>query len=645
MPRTFNQRQRLHAYAMTDGLCALCGAPLDPDSFHADHVVPWVSGGETSADNVQPLCPLCNLKKGGNMLLSHQQRFQQICRDMKTSTALRGVLASVVCGGGKSIYPVIIASELIPVIADGLCWVSPRDNLRSQGEGNFMDPRIRSILGHQLEIRAAKNDADPMRDKVGYATTYQALSTALRLGNDNPHLKTFRNKRMILVLDEPQHCALNGAFHAAVEPLKKLAVVTVLFSGGLSRHDNQTIAYLNYLDRDKFGKRHVDLTDTPECRIIRYGLADATKERQLIEIKFELRDAGRAAWEIENDDGEITERAIDTFDGATSGDTSKGLFTALTTDFANDLLCEAGEFWMERRKANPRSKFLVVCTSISQANAACRLLRSRLGIAAEVVHTGDDDDEAAVTVAENAILRFRGKKRPEISALVTVQMAYEGLDCPATDVLACLTHIRSRQWIEQCIHRATRWDRDGLPWERQFATVFAPKDRFFRDIMKEMEEEQAPYVRDKVPPPPPPPPPTKNTFRPIESEMGAGSAYAFGGVPIEGDEHANLNAAMRAADLYGDWPIDKAKRFYEAMNNPAPSPAPEEKPPSERETDLRRDIENYKRSDYRPHDPASSAQIARRGGAIWRMFNKPVPELTEPQLHAVWNARHSWFNA
>jgi hypothetical protein len=33
--------------------------------------------------------------------------------------------------------------------------------------------------------------------------------------------------------------------------------------------------------------------------------------------------------------------------------------------------------------------------------------------------------------------------------------------------------------------------------------------------------------------------------------MGEGSAYAFGGAPIEGDEHANLNAAMRAADSMG----------------------------------------------------------------------------------------------
>lgn len=641
MARAFNQRQRLHAFASTDGLCALCGAELDPDCFHADHVIPWARGGETSAMNAQALCSICNPTKGANMLLSHQQRFQQICRDLKTSTALRRILASTVCGGGKSLYPIIAAHELIPTVTAGLCWVSPRHNLRTQGEGNFLDHRIRSILGHQLEIRAATNEADPMRDKIGYATTYQALVAALPLGSDNPHLRTFRDRPMTLFLDEPQHCALNDSYHKAVDPLVQLATVVVMASGRLSRHDNEMIAYLDYLARDSRGKRLVDLRDGPQRRVITYGLGEATKERQLIEIKFELRDAA-AAWEIEDENGSIKEGEIDTFDSANNFETSRGLFTALRTDFAIDLLCEAGEFWLNRKKANPRSKFLVVCKGIPEANRARTILRSRLGIAAEVAHSDDDG------AAELSILRFRGKRRPEIDALVTVQMAYEGLDCPPADVLACLTHIRSREWIEQCVHRVTRFDRGGLTWERQFATIFAPKDKFFRAIMKEIEEEQAPYIIEKEgPPPPPPPPQDKTTFHPVESEMGEGTAYAFGGAPIDGDEHVNLNTALRAAELYGDWPIDKAKRFYDAMNNPVAAAQEEEEddPPSERERKYRNKIENHKRSDYQANDPTSQERFKRRARAIWRMFNKPVEELTEAQLRAVWDNRAAWMNA
>jgi hypothetical protein len=75
---------------------------------------------------------------------------------------------------------------------------------------------------------------------------------------------------------------------------------------GLSRHDNRMVAYLDYLDRDSKGRCFVDLSDTVERRTLQYSLAEATREHQPIETKFELRDAG-ATWEIEDEDGEVEE--------------------------------------------------------------------------------------------------------------------------------------------------------------------------------------------------------------------------------------------------------------------------------------------------------------------------------------------------
>jgi hypothetical protein len=171
--------------------------------------------------------------------------------------------------------------------------------------------------------------------------------------------------------------------------------------------------------------------------------------------------------------------------------------------------------------------------------------------------------------------------------------------------------------------------------------------------MEEIKEAQAPYVVETVPTQGPPPPSVKNTFRPLESEIGAGSTYTFSGPPIVGDEHADLNAALRAAGLFGVLPIDDAKRLRDAMNNPAAAPqeeeaAPQEEeedsdPPSVREKNLRSKIEAYKRSDYDPSDPTIRDRLQRRGRAIWAMFNKPIEEFTETQLEAVWDVREAWF--
>ncbi len=56
--------------------------------------------------------------------------------------------------------------------------------------------------------------------------------------------------------------------------------------------------------------------------------------------------------------------------------------------------------------------------------------------------------------AHAALAAFR--LTPEPAILVTVAMAYEGLDAPEVAVVAALTHIRSRPWLEQMLARATR---------------------------------------------------------------------------------------------------------------------------------------------------------------------------------------------
>jgi len=46
--------------------CALCDQALSGNEYHLDHIQPFSRGGTTTKENLQPLCPRCNLTKGSN---------------------------------------------------------------------------------------------------------------------------------------------------------------------------------------------------------------------------------------------------------------------------------------------------------------------------------------------------------------------------------------------------------------------------------------------------------------------------------------------------------------------------------------------------------------------------------------------------
>lgn len=49
---------------MQRGKCAHCAVSLEAAGYHVDHVIPLKLGGTNGADNIQLLCPPCNLSKG-----------------------------------------------------------------------------------------------------------------------------------------------------------------------------------------------------------------------------------------------------------------------------------------------------------------------------------------------------------------------------------------------------------------------------------------------------------------------------------------------------------------------------------------------------------------------------------------------------
>jgi hypothetical protein len=64
-PRNVNWRLRAQVLMRDSAKCRLCGAtPTDGAKLHVDHIQPWSKGGETTIENLQILCEICNIGKG-----------------------------------------------------------------------------------------------------------------------------------------------------------------------------------------------------------------------------------------------------------------------------------------------------------------------------------------------------------------------------------------------------------------------------------------------------------------------------------------------------------------------------------------------------------------------------------------------------
>lgn len=479
-PRTLRSKIERNALLEAfDGKCAICGCTLG-DVWHADHITPWSVKQETNLHNMQPLCASCNLKKGTRMLRTHQKQFQAICQDIQKGKDVNHIVASVTPGGGKSALPVIAAHELIGQGKfDKICWVVPRLALQEQAEVAFQEKFLRDTLGHQHEIRQASNEWDPSRNTAGYATTYYSIGVDVRKMN----AAEFDRFNYILVLDEPHHVWDGSEWHGKLESLVERAGLVIFQSGTLSRGDGKRIAFLHYEDVD--GGQSVRTTALKDGAFIRYSIADALSQRAIIPLRFTHLNA-RADWI----DREGVSQSVASFDEA--GDSEgEALYTALNTEYAINLLDRALADWQGTKTLNDRAKLLVVAHKIGAAEEYKKYLRDR-GVAASIATSKDNKS------ALNAIRRFKRSGASGVDVLVTVAMAYEGLDVPAITHVACLTHIRSKPWIEQMLARATRFDKDAGSWESQSAMAYVPDDAMMRDIILQIEVEQEKVIRERT---------------------------------------------------------------------------------------------------------------------------------------------------
>lgn len=407
------------------------------------------------------------------------RKHQELARALAIECTDKVLTAHVTPGGGKTVLASVVAHEMLRAgeVAQ-VVVLCPRDSLRSQMADGFTVPAL-GLDGSVCiwDPRQSPRQGSMDRRLVGVVTTYQSAVV-----NEGRLLRLVKSAPTLLVLDEGHHLAGSedgedsdeemAQWNASVQALAGAARRVLMMTGTIYRSDGQRIPFLSYAE---------DGTPQPH---ISYSRAKALDEEAVLPIEFRMWD-GMAEYQFR---GNAFEERLST----ATEEASRALRTALldTGDegYAIRFLSNAMEEWAEYRRNEYRSKAIVVCMTQALARWAHGRLRD-MGYSASLA-ISDERESARHVVA------FR--KRHEMEVLVTVGMAYEGLDVPEATHLVLLTNRRARPWLEQAVARVTRVNRAcSLPVDRQFAYVYMPDDVQARKFVEEMREEQSGAVEER----------------------------------------------------------------------------------------------------------------------------------------------------
>ncbi|MEL6764855.1 MAG: DEAD/DEAH box helicase family protein [Cyanobacteria bacterium J06607_6] len=411
------------------------------------------------------------------MWRTHQSELLTLCdRLARHEVTAQHIVASVTPGGGKSALPVILAHHLIPAIADRVCWLVPRASLGRQGQEAFESSLFRGMLGHRMYVGSSPGAG------WGFVATYQAL-----LYHKEAYRREFLSRRYILVLDEPHHAPDASQWAAALRPLVNSCSLLVQMSGTFQRHDMQPVAFLPYVHMD--GQQVFDLAAARRQGVatLEYSRKDALREQAVIPLEVRWFDLS-ATWK---EDGQ-QQTLFSLAEIEDESEAKEGIYIALRSGAGEAILTECYQDWCSYRQTNTRSKLLVVAATVGAAKSFLSLLET-LGATRVAIATSDES-----TQAYRNIERFKSHGGDRLDILVTVAMAYEGMDAPSCTHIACLTNIRSAPWIEQMATRATRVDRGegALPYEMQAAYLYCPDDVLMRQCVEVIIEGQEAIARE-----------------------------------------------------------------------------------------------------------------------------------------------------
>lgn len=385
------------------------------------------------------------------------------------------VLASVTPGGGKTLMALLYADVLLAAgLIKQVLIIVPNDALRSQMIDGFRRNHAGITRGlRRFTIRGWRQQ--DQHDRSGFVTTYQA---AVKDDMRRALVRCVQSAPTLVILDEPHHLANRGEdgesvqwFHGIV-PIVAAAVHVLLMSGTLRRHDKAKIAFVKYGD-DK----------CPQPDIV-YSRSDGLRDGAILPVEYQRIDAES-----------FFQKGARTYNVILSEVNEEVRAAALRTvlessEYREHVLRTAVEAFLGYCANVAAGRMIAICHTQPAAEACADFIRETLG----------QDVALAISKLPNAadvIRDFRRGVGPKI--LVTVGMAYEGLDVPSATHLVLLTDKRSIPYLEQSVARVTRVNPDpSFPEPHdQRAFVFGPDDIGIRDFIDALNAEQQEAFEDK----------------------------------------------------------------------------------------------------------------------------------------------------
>ena len=407
---------------------AIQGVPLKGN--HADHIVPKSKGGSNDITNIRITNPKANMKKSNRLF---EPRDWQESFKLEWDKGAKNFLCTVCPAGGKTLAALWVGYNWLRGTNNGkLVIVVPTDNLKKQWQEQAAE-----WFGLQLKIDEVDVECNEYYD--GYCVTYQSVRDGAGCTIFFRLLGSTKATKMLAILDEPHHCALEKSWGLGIREAFEYADRRLLLSGTPYRTDRNPIPYITY-------KNNVSVADY---------IYDADKGRAdgIVRKTIFAYESGEYS-ENDHATGELKTYKID-LDVEMDEMEQVRLAGLMNPDgeFVRNMIRRSHDKLTEVRKTIKDAAAMAVCVNQEDAKKTAKVIKELTGCDASII-------VSEPTINNDTVDNFRTSTKEWV---VSVKQVSEGTDIKRLQVLCYLTNATTKLFFRQLIGRVQRVR--GLPHE------------------------------------------------------------------------------------------------------------------------------------------------------------------------------------